>query len=124
MVAVAMLGLADTDAESMLDVHKLRVGSLAKILSAALIRGAQEYNEKYKSTVQELPGIFTDSKYATQFARLASLVMSRQAMDGSTFSRNVPAGEPQRLQREIDMLLRWFRAEQGGGHKVASWLVM
>ena len=62
-------------------------------------------------------------RYNVQFARLVSLVMTRQAMDSAAFSRNVPAGEPQRLRRETDLLVRWFTSTQPSGrHKVAHWL--
>ena len=58
-----------------------------------------------------------------QFARLVSLVMTRQAMDSAAFSRNVPAGEPQRVRRETDLLVRWFASKQPSGNfRVAHWL--
>jgi|LauGreStaDraftv2_3_1035109.scaffolds.fasta_scaffold55538_2 hypothetical protein len=70
-------------------------------------------------------GIITKPEFSARFARLVALIMTLQSFNGNTFNKNVPAGEPQRLQREMDILVRWFGTQQPSGrHRVASWLVI
>ena len=75
MVAAAVLGLATSDTlhgrypqrESViLDEHKIRIASLAKIISTSLMNGTRHYKQVYDDRVcKKLPGAFPENNLIT-----------------------------------------------------------
>jgi hypothetical protein len=123
LVALNILGLNQVPV--LHNVDKVRIGALTNILGALLTQGARAVIATYTERVgrAQPPRILKSPQFATKFALLCSLIMSRSNTGFNKTNSYAPNGELNRIDRELSYVMRWFQMNQDfGAQRIPSWL--